>query len=216
MGESFARREPRPRVGDDRAPADVARCCAQRIGRVHGAVDQHPRRRAEDIREQAPSVQLDHLAVTGADQLVGDVVVPIGHEPFAAVVQVDEEDGTALLPRDVRELLQERGVGLVDPDVDLPAAGEPDAERLVVGNPVREQPGLTAGEHLASRLDDLALHAAAGDRPRELAPLGDDQLRPDRSRSRAPGGDDTRHGDPVTLRPPAFQLGQDLPHRGRS
>jgi len=32
----------------------------------------------------------------------------------------------------------------------------------------------------------------------------------------APGGDDARHGDPVTLRPPAFELGQDLPHRGRS
>ena len=56
MGEPLAGREARPRVGDDRAPADVARCSAERVGRVDRAVDEQARRRAEHIREQAPAV----------------------------------------------------------------------------------------------------------------------------------------------------------------
>ena len=154
--------------------------------------------------------------MTGADQVVGDVVVTVRHEPLAAVVEIDEEHGAALLARDVGELLQELGVGLVDPDVDLAAARQADAERLVVGDAVGEEPRLAAGKDLAGRLDDLALDTSAGDGSSQLAAFGDDQLRADRPRRRAPGRDDARHRDPVTLRPPPLELGQDLPHRGQS
>src|SRR5262249_61399621 len=62
------------------------------------------------------------------------------------------------------ERRHELGVEGLDEDVDGAAAGEPDLEGLLVGDPVRLQPRRAAGEHLASLLVDGRLDAAACDR----------------------------------------------------
>ena len=61
--QALPRREPGAGVGDDGVPAERARRRAERVGRVDGAVDEQPRRRSEDIREDASAPWLDDLAV---------------------------------------------------------------------------------------------------------------------------------------------------------
>src|SRR5919201_541442 len=212
VGEALSRGETRAGVGHDRAPADRTGGGAERVGRVDRPVDEEARRRSEHVREHAPSLQLGDLAVAGADQLVGDVVFPFEHEPLASVLEVDEEDRPPVFAGDVGDTAEEVRIGLVDPDVDLAAAGQADAEREVVRDPIREQAGCAARQHLAGRLDDLALDAATGHRAGELAGLRDDQLRADRARCRATGRDDAGQRDPSPLRAPAIKLSQDLPH----
>src|SRR5437588_151355 len=74
----------------------------------------------------------------------------------------------------------------LEEDVDLAAAREADAERLIVGDAVAEQPRLARDDHLL-RLDcDVALDTAAGDRPAHLSSLRDRELRADGTRRRAP------------------------------
>src|ERR671931_107321 len=136
----------------------------------------------------------------------------IVRQPIASVLEVDEEDRPPVLAGDVGDAAEEVRIGLVDPDVDLAAAGQADAEREVVRDPVREQATFAARQHLAGRLDDLALDAATGHRAGELTGLRDDQLRADRARCRATGRDDAGQRDPSPLRAPAIELSQDLPH----
>ena len=192
----------------------LAGCGAKGVGGVDRSIDEQARRRAEHVGEDASAVELDHLAVPTADQLVGHRFVAVVDESLGAVVEIDEIDRAPLAPRDLRELRQDRVVGLRDPDVDLASARQADAQRQVVGDSIGQQPWLAAGEHLARRFDDLALDAAARNRACELTCLRDDQLGSDGTRRRAASGDDARHRDAVTIGTPAFELREDLPHRG--
>jgi hypothetical protein len=78
----------------------------------------------------------------------------------------------------------------LDENVDLAAARQADSERHLVGDPVRDQPGLPSGEHFLCREDDVVLDAAVRDRTFDAAVLADEELRSDRTRRRAPRGDD--------------------------
>ena len=100
----------------------------------------------------------------------------------------------------------------LDEDVDLPAAGQADLPRLVVGDPVGKKPRLAGREHLLSLDGDVALDAAAGDRAEELALFGDDQLRGDRPRGGAAGRDHRRKRNPVAASEPAPGLLKDVVH----
>ena len=113
---------------------------------------------------------------------------------------------------DLQQALRQRSSHLIHEDVDLAAAGEPDAEGEIVRDAVGEQTGLASSENLPRCFDDLAFHAAARNGPRQLAALRDDQLGPDWSRCRSSRCDNARKRDSfVTLSPP-FELGENLPH----
>ncbi len=211
-GKALACRKPAARVGGDRVPTDPSGRRTEGVGRVDRSVDEEPRGRTVDVCEETPSVELDDLALAGSDQLGRDVVVAVEHEPLAAVVEVDEEDGATLVARDLRELSEQVCIGLVDPDVDLAPARKSDAEREIVRDSIGEQPRLAADEHLARGLDHFALDAAAGHRACQLAVLRDDQLGADRPRRRAPSRNDASHRDPVTASAPAIKLGEEFPH----
>src|SRR5437588_6373360 len=100
----------------------------------------------------------------------------------------------------------------LEEDVDLAAAREADAQRLIVGDAVGEQPRLARDDHLA-RLDcDVALDTAAGDRPAHLSSLRDRELRADGTRRRAPRGDDRCDRDLLAALTPALDLVDDLLH----
>ena len=146
------------------------------------------------------------------DQLVRDVILALGHEALGPVVEVDEVDRPSLLAGDFGQPGEELRIRLVHPDVDLAAAGKPDRQREIVGDPVGEQPRLAAGEHLPGRLDDLALDATPRDGAGELAALRDDQLGTNGPRRRPPSGDHTCHRHAVAASAPALQLGQDFAH----
>ena len=148
----------------------------------------------------------------GADELVGDVLVALQDEPLGTVVEVDEMDCATFVTSDGGEPFQQLGIRLVDPDVDLPTAGQPDAERKVVRDPKCEQPRLATGEHLPCRLDDLAFDTTSGDGTCQLAGLRDDQLRSDWPRRRPAGRDHPGHRHAVPAGTPALQLGKNFAH----
>src|SRR5207248_8633289 len=77
----------------------------------------------------------------------------------------------------------------LDEHVDLTTARQSHAERHLVGDPVRDQTWLPAGEHLLRGQDDVALDAAVRDRPLDAAVVAHDELRPDRPRGRTPRPD---------------------------
>src|SRR4051794_31882752 len=61
--------------------------------------------------------------------------------------------------------------------LDLAAAGQPDAPRHVVGDPVLHELRLARGHHLAGVLEHVRLHAPAGDRAAHLPGLRDREAR---------------------------------------
>ena len=67
-------------VSGDRMPAEPTRSRTQRIRRVDGAVDEEPRRRSEDVGEDAVALELDDPAVSSPDQLVGDGILTVTNE----------------------------------------------------------------------------------------------------------------------------------------
>ena len=105
------------------------------------------------------------------DQLVGDLVLAVADETLPACIEVDQYDGSTFAAHDSGELFEELRIRLVDPDVDLAATGQPDAQRQVVGDSVGQQARPASREDLAGSLDDLALDAAAGHGTGELALL---------------------------------------------
>ncbi len=151
--QALGRREGRARVDDDRVPADQLRGGAERLGGVDGAEDDEPRRRPVHLGvdpvalalEQAVPLDVrgergqlrrpvaDGLARVEEDEQLGSRVLALEHR---------EADRALLVRDDLEQPLAQRRVEPVDPDVDLAAAGEADLERLVVGDPVGEQPRL--------------------------------------------------------------------------
>ena len=86
-GNPLGRGKARSGVGDHRPPTEELGRAAKSLCRVDRSVDEQPWRRPEDVGEQAPSVELDHLAVTGTDQLPGRSVVPVAEQSLRAVVE---------------------------------------------------------------------------------------------------------------------------------
>ena len=161
--EPLRRREGRARVDDDRVPADELRGCAERLGRVDGAEDDEPRRRPVHLgidprrpRASRQAVPLDRrrrarpapAARRRASRRcrAGRAAARRACSPSSTVKQ-----DRALLVRDDLRAAARRAplIEAVHEDVDLAAAGKPDLERLVVGDPVGEEPRLRACEHLA-------------------------------------------------------------------
>jgi len=119
---------------------------------------------------------------------------------------------TKLIGREALKLLEQLRFGNVDPDVDLATARKSDAQCEVVGDAERQQARRLTAQDLAPRLDHLALDTTAGDRPGELAALGDRELRADRPRRGSPGRDDARERHALTSSAPAVKVGPQLPH----
>jgi hypothetical protein len=118
-------------------------------------------------------------------------------------------------PTASRDLLERGGRGVavgLHPHVDLATARQPDVPGLVIGDAELQQTRWLAGQHPLGHLDDGALHAAAGHRPRDLAGLADRHLRARRARRRAAHGDHGRQRDPLALALPALEFSKDLLH----
>src|SRR5207248_11153722 len=126
-----------------------------------------------------------------------------------------EEHRAPFVVDDAAQPLHQLLVGLLDEDVDLPAAGQADLEREVVGDPVREQAGPRSFEHLLRNAVHLVLDTTARDGPGQLATGGDAELRAGRPRRRTPGGDDGGEREPLAASAPPFEISEDLLHAPR-
>src|SRR5207244_4553467 len=104
----------------------------------------------------------------------------VARDALLARLDVRQHHGALFAPEEAEHPLDDLRVGHLHVDVDLAAAGQPDAQRLVVRDAVREELRRRTVEHLPGHTVDLVLDAAAGDRARELAALGDRELRADR------------------------------------
>src|SRR5205823_5929246 len=82
----------------------------------------------EDVGEEAPGVDLDHTAVSAADQLVGALAFALADEARTTPVEIREQNRASVGANDVLELRQQLRLRLVDPDVDLAAARKPGAQ----------------------------------------------------------------------------------------
>src|SRR5207245_6551235 len=151
-------------------------------------------------------------AVTAADQLVGAFLFAVEDEPLRTVLEIGEDDRAAVVADDLFQPHEQRRIGLVDPDVDLTATRQPDAQREIVGDSVGEQLRLAAAQNLARCLVHLVLDAAAGDGARELAALGDRELRAHRPWGRPTRRDDSCERHTLALRAPALESRQEPPH----
>src|SRR6266513_677976 len=225
-GDPLLRGELCSRVGDYRPPTEPLRERTQLLGGVDRPNHQQPRRRSVNLGKHLPPViELEQLVATAAHQVVdvaGELVWPfteslsrLGHQQLGAerLALDDGEQDCPLLGLEDLEQAPHKLVGCpVDEHVDLAAAGQPDREGEVVGDPVREQLRLRAAEHFARVAVDLALDAAAGDRPGHLPALRDGELGSDRPRGRAPRRDDRRERELLAARAPTLDVRQDLLH----
>ena len=172
---------------DDRPPAEQLRRRAKGLGGVGGAVDEETRRRNGHVGEDRPAFLLEHVTAATAPRGLLEVgVVELRPDVRAG------DDGQ----RHIRLLLVAQRL---DEHVDLAAARQSHAERHLVGDAVRDEAWLPAGEHLLRGQDDVALDAAVRDRTGEAAVLADDELRPDRTRGRAAGRDHRGDRDAFSL-----------------
>ena len=152
--DALGRRERGARVDDGRAPAELLAVGAEVLGGL-GRAEDHDAERA-----------LDHL---GEDAVVAETgaLEDAALEPLLAGVRVGVEHPVAVGVEQRANVAPELGIGLLDPDVDLAAAGEPDLPGLAVGDAVVDAAGDLAGEDVLRPLDDVGLDAAAGDRADE-------------------------------------------------
>ena len=199
LGEALGGGEHRPRVAHRHVVAEEAADPGDRGGEVDGAEDQHPRRRRERLHEHGQLVAaalavgavvqepgaagLEHAA-----RVVGDGVVeprrperarprgpatpcawpPIRPGPSTTVA-------TATGSRSRTEAATAGSSGQVcsrhrlDEDVEDPAAGQADGERVVVGDAVPLQDRPPGRDDLLGQVVDRALDAAAGDAADRLA-----------------------------------------------
>ena len=134
--EALRRRKAPARVRRDRAPAEPLRRSAQRLGRIDRAEYEEPRRRTEHVREYTPPLELDHLRVTAAQQLVRDRVVALEGETLRARLEVGDHDGAPVAER--LDPCRELAVLFLYEHVDLAAAGQADPERLLVRDAERQ------------------------------------------------------------------------------
>lgn len=113
------------------------------------------------------------------------------------------------------EFLQYRTVGpaeRADLDVDLPAAGEPGRERILVGDAVGLDDRPRSGQHLERQLVHRTLHAAAGEAAGHFPALGDSHRRPIRPRRGAARAHHHGQGTGGALAIPGDDLVEDVPH----
>jgi len=80
--------EHRPRVGDDRAPADELRRLTKRFGGVNSAINHQPGRRSVHLREYSPSVDVEQTVAAPTDhvsrklfQIRWDLIATAGLQP---------------------------------------------------------------------------------------------------------------------------------------
>src|SRR5919109_2566507 len=214
-------RELRTRDGDDRPPAELLRRGRERFGRVDRTDDDQARGRLVDVGEDPPALVLQHGAPSRPEE-----IADLGRElrrrvgwlaldcepPLADALAFDdgEEHRAPLVVDDAAQPLHELLVGLLDEDVDLPAAGQADLEREVVRDPVREQARPSAFEHLLRDAVHLVLDTAARDGAGQLAAGGDAELCARRPRSRTPLGDDGGERESLSASAPPFDISEDL------
>ena len=167
----FAVREPGARIDDDRAPAERLRQRAQRLGDVAGSDRDEPGRRPDGLGE-------DVLAEAGLHALRL-------RPPASGILALDDDVARAAL--DVRCA----AVGLEE-DVDLAAAGKPDSPRLVVLDPVGDDPRELAVEDGLALLGHIRLDAAAGDRSVQAPRTRHREFRAERPWCAPPRRDDRR------------------------
>src|SRR6478672_8398498 len=179
--DPLGRGEARPGVGHDRPPAEQLDRGAERFCSVGGTVDEEPGRRNAHVGEDRPAFVLEDVAPAAAARRLLEVRVM---ELLSDLVARD--DGEHDVPVVVSIWLDEH--------VDLAAARQPDAEGHLVGDPVRDQARLAAGENLLCGQDDVVLDAAVRDRALDAAVVADDELRPYRPRGGAPGCNHRRDG----------------------
>ena len=86
-------------------------------------------------------------------------------------------------------VVPEPGVGELEPDVDLPAAGEADLPGIAVGDAVVDGPRLATAEDRGGAGSDIGFDAAAGDRADDPSALADHHLRAGLARGGADRGD---------------------------
>ena len=203
-GDSLGRGEARPGVGDQRPPAEELRGATEGFCRVDRAVDEEPRRRGIDVGENRAAGQLDDVTAAPAPRRLLQLRIM---QPLADSLARDDDE------RHVRLFGLDE---LLDEDVDLAAAGQADAERHLVGDPVGEQPWRTAPKNLLGGEHDIALDTAAGDRPFEIAAVADEQLRADRTRRRFPRRHDRGDSHLAPHLAPTHGPLQRLVHRNQS
>src|SRR5437762_2763019 len=200
--DPLARRKPCPSIRDDRPPAEHLRGAAKLLGEVDRAEDEEQRWRAEHFGEDVLALDLVQP---------GPSYLAVRREPaLARALAVD--DGECNLRRfRIGKLV----LDALDEDVDLAAARQPDFPRVLVGDPVRDEPRPAARQDLCGLGGDVALDAPAGDRPRQLAALRNRQLRPERARRRPARRNDGRERDGLPFRPPAFDRIKHVAHEAQ-
>ena len=101
-----------------------------------------------------------------------------------------------------------------EPDVYRPAAAETHTEGLVVRDPERDEPRLAAIQHAPRFLDQRRLHAAAGQRARDLPPRAHRHGGAGAARRFALDLDDGRERDGLAALHPALHAREDVVHAG--
>jgi hypothetical protein len=97
-------------------------------------------------------------------------------------------------------------------DVEDAAAGEPDGERVVVGDAVPLQHRLPGLDHRLRQLVDRAFHAATGHRTHRSLVGPDEHRRTGRARCGLERRDHGADADGVAGLPPLHELGQHVTH----
>jgi hypothetical protein len=115
--------------------------------------------------------------------------------------------------RDVAELREALLVDPLDPQVDDPAAGEADLERVVVADPVPLQMAHAGLGRLPAQLVHRALDTAARDAAHRRPVGTDEHRRAGRAGRTAPGPDHGGHAYRLPVTPPPGQLRQHITHR---
>ncbi len=234
VGEPRRGGEPGPRVADGDVVAEEAADGRDGGGEVDRAEDQHPRPWRERGDEHADVVDADvrragrsgavpvapcceHPAGVGDDGVVEarrrrwcprrssgrtSTVAPAWSPSTTVASATGSSASSAAAERvEVDVVGRER----LDEHLDGAAAGQPDRERLVVGDAVPDPLRDAGVQHLGGDLDDGALDAAAGDAADDVAVRVHGEDRPGRSWRALRGGDDAwpaRTGVPSVLPAP--------------
>jgi MoxR-like ATPase len=222
--EALGRHEPCARVADRGAVAEEPAEPRERGSVVDRAEDVHrgPRGEGEDECLDAADGGQRRLA---AREQRSDLRLELApgrpvrrDEPLRAGVGAGDRDGER--DRSLRgdrfgERRDEVGSERVNEDVDGPAAGQADLERVLVGDPVRPQAWTASGEYLQGLLVDGGLDATAGDGPGDLPALRDGENGTGIARRRPLGPDDSRGRDANPFRDPALQRREHVLHAVR-
>ena len=175
--QPLRRRERGARVDDCRAPAELLPVRGEMLGGLGGAEDQHSQWALDHLGEDAVVAKACLLEQTALEPLLAGLDIRVEHRVLVVV-----EHAAHLAPQ--------LGLGLLEPDVDLAAAGEADLERVAVGDAVVNEVGGPTREDLLCTLGDVGLDATARHGADVAAALGDDVLRAGLARRRPDRADD--------------------------